>query len=930
VISESRSTTTSSSLPTNSSSYSYSSPSSSSPLLPATAVTVLDTTLKFKQLKQLESYIDEYAFFNGFQWKVGRTKIITVSESTFFTHFDNISSSYRSRACTASSYSRLEMLRSEVRLSTKAEDCGDSKNQSTPDNASTNEDYASDDGICNDRENFSSIEDIDTMGATMISSTVASNAQQRPVAPARTQPSPVVPAQTPAFPVDASLVDIIIHRTFLCDRAGKSPTNTSAIRQSKQKRTMCSAHLNTSYSLSHHTWGLNTAVLEHNHPVILPQVNNFKPTIRFSHQLTDEHIHYLREQWSGNVRNPSLRDNFLKKFNLNSIDGSVLRNLVARLRNEVGGGSPNETNMLFKWIYQQKNCFTDFETDDFNRFTSIFYMSQHQIEFMKMWPEVLIIDATYKTNRFNHQLVLITIVDDENRSQCIASALIEREDGEFYSWIFACLRRAVGQETMDRVACVVTDGERAFPIALERQLPGVKHVLCAWHIKENVKKQIKRDYSDAKEAETVQSLFNVLIERVDSEDAFLVAWDTLLNTVSDKPRLQQYFIDQHLPLVRKWAKCYTGQYFNLGITTTSRNEGMNHIMKAKLDRGTSLLQLFQFIDQAIHNQHMKRMELIIKATTRRSNTRSSISSIGKKLHDVVSNYAATIIEAAITECSEYVAERLPGDALPDPLAPCKYRVSRMLFETAFRVCTVPENDLPTCSCNRPAQYGLPCVHTLTVHSKVLNIVPFQLYQVHNRWRLTNRDINHTLLIAQAEHKEGDFEAEVFSNSISRAEPDDSKSRWSILAGYSKKLCEIGAVSRDSFVYARAGLQRAIEEVMYLNSSTQSRINMQLSIDNSQTDLSSEPALSQRAQRPIPFNPAHVTNINNPGEVAPSTMRKRKYRCSNCRSLGHYSNRCTAPNQVTSTEALSNPVPPSDALPYPLSPTDTLSNPLDLT
>ena len=106
--------------------------------------------------------------------------------------------------------------------------------------------------------------------------------------------------------------------------------------------------------------------------------------------------------------------------------------------------------------------------------------------------------------------------------------------------------------------------------------------------------------------------------------------------------------------------------------------------------------------------------------------------------------------------------------------------------------------------------------------------------------------------------------------------------------------------------------------------------MQLSIDNSQTDLSSEPALSQRAQRPIPFNPAHVTNINNPGEVAPSTMRKRKYRCSNCRSLGHYSNRCTAPNQVTSTEALSNPVPPSDALPYPLSPTDTLSNPLDLT
>src|SRR4051812_14158056 len=63
------------------------------------AHTLFDADLTLQQLRELESYIDDYAFFNGFRWIVGRTRTVLIPAAELDLHYDNICSNYTERDC---------------------------------------------------------------------------------------------------------------------------------------------------------------------------------------------------------------------------------------------------------------------------------------------------------------------------------------------------------------------------------------------------------------------------------------------------------------------------------------------------------------------------------------------------------------------------------------------------------------------------------------------------------------------------------------------------------------------------------------------------------------------------------------------------------------------------------------------------------------
>ena len=49
--------------------------------------------------------------------------------------------------------------------------------------------------------------------------------------------------------------------------------------------------------------------------------------------------------------------------------------------------------------------------------------------------DVLLMDATYQTNRFKCPAVIITCIDFENKSRLVCCAIIQDENSESYAWV---------------------------------------------------------------------------------------------------------------------------------------------------------------------------------------------------------------------------------------------------------------------------------------------------------------------------------------------------------------------------------------------------------------------------------------------------------------------------------------------------------------
>ncbi len=106
---------------------------------------------------------------------------------------------------------------------------------------------------------------------------------------------------------------------------------------------------------------------------------------------------------------------------------------------------------------------------------------------MKRFPEVLLADCTYKTNRFNMPLLIFTGVNNVGSSFVVTFALLERETSDFFKWTLNQLFRCLGGMI---VFTVISDNDGAFYKAMNL-FPEIDHQLCTWHMMKRVMENMK-------------------------------------------------------------------------------------------------------------------------------------------------------------------------------------------------------------------------------------------------------------------------------------------------------------------------------------------------------------------------------------------------------------------------------------------------------
>jgi MULE transposase domain len=121
----------------------------------------------------------------------------------------------------------------------------------------------------------------------------------------------------------------------------------------------------------------------------------------------------------------------------------------------------------------------------------LFVMHDKHIKLLKANSEVLIADATYKTNSFNMPLLNIVGMAPNNMSFFAASVFLPGEADVDFKWVFQYLKGVYDAHEIRYPKIFLTNGDLTQSGAIAEVFPNAVNLLCIWHVNKNIEKRMR-------------------------------------------------------------------------------------------------------------------------------------------------------------------------------------------------------------------------------------------------------------------------------------------------------------------------------------------------------------------------------------------------------------------------------------------------------
>jgi hypothetical protein len=128
------------------------------------------------------------------------------------------------------------------------------------------------------------------------------------------------------------------------------------------------------------------------------------------------------------------------------------------------------------------------------RLERLFFAHPDAIKIYKQHPDVVLLDCTYKTNRFRMPLFNICTVTGNRKTVQVALVFLSGEKDVDYEWAMKHFRDLQTNNDISEPLSWVTDRELAVMNILEKLFPGGNHLLCTWHVNMNVLANCRKLY----------------------------------------------------------------------------------------------------------------------------------------------------------------------------------------------------------------------------------------------------------------------------------------------------------------------------------------------------------------------------------------------------------------------------------------------------
>jgi hypothetical protein len=156
---------------------------------------------------------------------------------------------------------------------------------------------------------------------------------------------------------------------------------------------------------------------------------------------------------------------------------------------------------------------------------SLFFTHQDSVQICKRFSTVLLIDCTYKTNKFNMPLLNIVGITCTYQTFNCGFAFIDSENEDTFTWVLQQLAKIVTP------VIICTDRDLALMNAINVVLPQTKNLLCVWHINQNVLANCKKHFDNDDEWQKFLSAWSTIVYSPTVEE-FHISLDLFKETYS--------------------------------------------------------------------------------------------------------------------------------------------------------------------------------------------------------------------------------------------------------------------------------------------------------------------------------------------------------------------------------------------------------------
>lgn len=264
----------------------------------------------------------------------------------------------------------------------------------------------------------------------------------------------------------------IRRRDLRCDKGGIK-RGEGVKRQSGTRMTGCQFEIRlhrTEYS----TWQVKVYNPDHNHPPSESAAQHAQ-----YRRPNNEQKALIQSLTASGVAPRFVVAALLEKDPDSLVSTAEVYNEVARLKKiRLNGLTPMEA--LITELLDDEDWAIWYTTDDIGHVNFLFFAHDEAIDLAQENPDVILIDATYRMNRYNMPLLHFMAVTAVGRTTSIALCFLPAENETTYRKAIQAFKDLVMGEI--KIEVFLTDDEAALKTALSVIFPGVPQLLCLWHI----------------------------------------------------------------------------------------------------------------------------------------------------------------------------------------------------------------------------------------------------------------------------------------------------------------------------------------------------------------------------------------------------------------------------------------------------------------